>query len=284
LKTHPLGTLQVGRIGLGAMGISAAYWASERDDEQSVRTIHRALDLGVTLIDTVEIYGPYGPPRCWRRPSTTSNCSATAMPPRAPNGEAVFGVTGVPTATVSWIRVAEAADEAGEDIYAGLEVAQDDATFPFGAHVSVVEVDVETGRVKPLRHIAVDDCGRVLNPLLGEGQQHGGLAQGIAQALYEEVDAKGQPLTSTLTDYRMPSAADLFEFEAVTTETPTHMNALGAKELGVGDDRVDACGAERRRRRAQLPRGAPHRPAVHPAAGLAGGTGGRQRRKHRPVA
>jgi aerobic carbon-monoxide dehydrogenase large subunit len=151
-----------------------------------------------------------------------------------PDGGAVFGVAGVPTVTLSWSQVAGAAGEAGEEIYAGLDVAQDGATFPFGAHVSVVEVDTETGRVRPLRHIAVDDCGRVLNPLLVEGQQHGGLAQGIAQALYEEVlfDDEGQPLTGTLADYRMPSAADLFTFETLTTETPTHMNALGAKGIG----------------------------------------------------
>jgi aerobic carbon-monoxide dehydrogenase large subunit len=69
-------------------------------------------------------------------------------------------------------------------------------------------VDTETGRVTPRRHVAVDDCGRILNPLLVEGQQHGGLAQGIAQALFEEVvfDSDGQPLTATLADYRMPSA------------------------------------------------------------------------------
>ena len=81
--------------------------------------------------------------------------------------------------------------------------------------MSVVEVDTETGRVTPRRHVAVDDCGRILNPLLVAGQQHGGLAQGIAQALYEEIlfDADGQPLTATLADYRMPSAADLFWFE-----------------------------------------------------------------------
>jgi carbon-monoxide dehydrogenase large subunit len=98
----------------------------------------------------------------------------------------------------------------------------------------VVEVDTDTGRVTPLRHIAVDDCGRVLNPLLVEGQQHGGLAQGVAQALYEEVvyDSEGQPLTGTLADYRMPSAADLFTFEASNTETPTPMNPLGAKGIG----------------------------------------------------
>ncbi|WP_214369215.1 xanthine dehydrogenase family protein molybdopterin-binding subunit [Pseudonocardia sp. H11422] len=145
-----------------------------------------------------------------------------------------FGVAGVPGSTLTWAQVAAAAAEAGEELSAGLDVRQEGPTFPFGAHVSVVEVDTETGWVRPRRHIAVDDCGRILNPLLVEGQQHGGLAQGIAQALYEEVvfDPEGQPLTATLADYRMPTAADLFSFEVSTTETPTHMNPLGAKGIG----------------------------------------------------
>lgn len=141
-----------------------------------------------------------------------------------------FGVVGVPTTALSWSQVAGA----GEELFAGLDFRQEGATFPFGAHVSVVEVDTETGRVTPRRHVAVDDCGRILNPLLVEGQQHGGLAQGVAQALFEEIlfDADGQPITSTLADYRMPSAADLFWFETSNTETPTPMNPLGAKGIG----------------------------------------------------
>ena len=150
-------------------------------------------------------------------------------------GTGEFGVAGVPsTATVTWAQLAEHAAAAGETLAAGLDSRQAGATFPFGAHVSVVEVDTETGRVTPRRHVAVDDCGRIVNPLLVEGQQHGGLAQGIAQALYEEVlyDDEGQPTTASLADYRMPTAADLFAFEASTTETPTHMNSLGAKGIG----------------------------------------------------
>lgn len=149
--------------------------------------------------------------------------------------EGTFGVAGVPTgATVTWTEVAGAARDAGEKLSAGLDVNQDGSTFPFGAHVSVVEVDTDTGLVRPLRHIAVDDCGRVLNPLLVEGQQHGGLAQGIAQALYEEVvfSPDGQPVTGTLADYAMPSAADLVDFETASTVTPTPLNALGAKGIG----------------------------------------------------
>jgi carbon-monoxide dehydrogenase large subunit len=145
-----------------------------------------------------------------------------------------FGVAGVPGTTVTWVQVAAAAQKAGDELSAALDVGQDGSTYPFGAHVSVVEVDTETGFVRPRRHIAVDDCGRVVNPLLVEGQQHGGLAQGIAQALYEEVvfDSEGQPLTPTLAHYQMPSAADLFGFETATTETPTPLNALGAKGIG----------------------------------------------------
>jgi aerobic carbon-monoxide dehydrogenase large subunit len=148
--------------------------------------------------------------------------------------DGTFGVAGVPGAAVTWVQLAAAAQDAGEELSAGLDVVQDGSTYPFGAHVSVVEVDTETGRVAPLRHVAVDDCGRVLNPLIVEGQQHGGLAQGIAQALYEEVlySPEGQPQTATLADYRMPSAADLFDFETASTETPSPLNALGAKGIG----------------------------------------------------
>lgn len=145
-----------------------------------------------------------------------------------------FGVTGVPGPTVTWLQVVGSAQEAGEELSAELDVGQDNSTYPFGAHVSVVEVDTDTGFVRPLRHIAVDDCGRILNPLLVEGQQHGGLAQGIAQALYEEVvfDPEGQPLTSMLASYSMPGPADLCGFETATTETPTYLNELGAKGIG----------------------------------------------------
>jgi len=149
-------------------------------------------------------------------------------------GTGEFGVRGVPASALTWQQVASSATAAGEELYAGLDTHQDGATFPFGAHVSVVEVDTDTGWVRPLRHIAVDDCGRILNPLLVQGQQHGGLAQGIAQALYEEIvfDPDGQPLTATLGEYAMPSAADMFTFQTANTETPTPLNPLGAKGIG----------------------------------------------------
>jgi carbon-monoxide dehydrogenase large subunit len=97
-----------------------------------------------------------------------------------------------------------------------------------------VEVDTETGEARLKRLVAVDDAGRVLNPLLAEGQRHGGFAQGVAQALFEEVryDADGNPSTGNLADYAMISAAELPSFELVTMETPTPVNALGAKGIG----------------------------------------------------
>ena len=100
--------------------------------------------------------------------------------------------------------------------------------------MSVVEVDTETGGVTMLRHIAVDDCGRILNPMLVRGQQHGGIAQGAAQALYEQVsyDADGNPITSNLADYAIPSAAEFCSFETSNTQTDSPRNPLGAKGIG----------------------------------------------------
>ncbi|MGH3322722.1 MAG: xanthine dehydrogenase family protein molybdopterin-binding subunit, partial [Streptosporangiaceae bacterium] len=145
-----------------------------------------------------------------------------------------LGVAGVPSEALTWGELVRAATEDGGPLAAALDFEQAAATFPFGAHVSVVEVDLDTGRVQPLRHIAVDDCGRVLNPLIVAGQQQGGVAQGMAQALWESFtyDAEGNPLTSTLADYTIPSAAELPSLEVSSTETPTPLNPLGAKGIG----------------------------------------------------
>ncbi|NIH86907.1 xanthine dehydrogenase family protein molybdopterin-binding subunit [Amycolatopsis granulosa] len=145
-----------------------------------------------------------------------------------------LGVAGVPQATIGWAELAAAAAEEGRPLLETTDFKPGGATFPFGAHVSVVEVDVETGFVKPLRHIAVDDCGRVLNPMLVRGQQHGGAAQGISQALWEQVsyDEDGNPVTATFADYHLPSAADVPPLEVSNTETLTSRNPLGAKGIG----------------------------------------------------
>lgn len=152
-----------------------------------------------------------------------------------------FAVRGAPDRSITWEELAlAAADDARRppSVEPGLVAAgrfrQPSSSFPFGAHVAVVEVDVETGEVRLVRHIAVDDCGRILNPMLVEGQVHGGLAQGIAQALFEEVrfDELGNPLSGTLTTYRMPSAAEFPWFETSHTETPSPTNPLGVKGIG----------------------------------------------------
>jgi len=150
---------------------------------------------------------------------------------------ASFHVSGAPAIAKSWAELAVAAKadpELPEGLAHAAYYAVSGATFPFGAHVAVVEVDTETGRVKHLRHVACDDAGRVLNPMLLEGQIHGGVAQGSAQALWEEVryDSDGNPITSNLADYAFISAAELPSVEVVHMETPTFINALGAKGIG----------------------------------------------------
>lgn len=107
-------------------------------------------------------------------------------------------------------------------------------TFPFGTHVCVVEIDKETGETKIVRYIAVDDCGKVINPLLVDGQVHGGIVQSIGQALYEEVvyDDQGQLITGELMDYALPKASQIPWFETDRTETPSPVNPLGVKGVG----------------------------------------------------
>ncbi len=145
-----------------------------------------------------------------------------------------FSVSGVPGPHVTWQQLAAHAHEHGGGLEAATDYRLPAATYPFGAHVSIVEVDLETGLVTILRHVAVDDCGRVLNPLLVAGQQHGGALQGISQALWESMtyDDQGTPLTSTFGDYTLPTAADGIKFEVSNTETPTPVNPLGAKGIG----------------------------------------------------
>ena len=156
-------------------------------------------------------------------------------------GDGGLHVSGVPASSRSWADLAAAANDDSrrpEGMEPGLEhhlvFDEGDSTYPFGSHVAVVEVDTETGRVELLRHIAVDDCGTILNPLLVAGQQHGGVAQGVAQALFEWVqyDDDANPVSATLMDYLIPSAAELPSFEVSNTETASPRNPLGAKGIG----------------------------------------------------
>jgi carbon-monoxide dehydrogenase large subunit len=107
-------------------------------------------------------------------------------------------------------------------------------TYPFGAHVAVVEVDAETGHVRLKRYVAVDDCGPQINPVIVEGQVHGGVVQGIGQALWEGAvyGENGQLLTGSLADYAIPRADVLPDIEVLSTVTPSPHHPLGVKGIG----------------------------------------------------
>src|SRR4051794_33457279 len=140
-----------------------------------------------------------------------------------------IAVRGTPGVGISFAQLAER-----EPLQVDTRFTAAGPTFPFGAHVVVVEVDVESGKAEVVRVVTVDDAGVIVNPLLAEGQRHGGIAQGVAQALLEEVlyDADGNPQTSTLADYPFVSATELPSFELVDMATPTPVNPLGAKGIG----------------------------------------------------
>jgi aerobic carbon-monoxide dehydrogenase large subunit len=144
-------------------------------------------------------------------------------------GLSAFSVAGDPDVSVDLTSLA-----VSERLFVHAVFRAPGATFPFGAHVAVAEVDTETGKAALKRMITVDDAGTVMNPLIAEGQRHGGIAQGAAQALLEEVvyDLDGNPLTSTLADYPFVTATELPSFELASMETPTTYNPLGAKGIG----------------------------------------------------
>jgi len=153
-----------------------------------------------------------------------------------------FQVRGSPDRSMSMADIAGAAhippEELPTEIEPGLEETSfydpENFTFPFGAHACVVDVDVETGKAQVVRYVAVDDCGPAINPMLIDGQIHGGVVHSIGQALYEQVvyDAQGQLVTGSLVDYAMPTAAECPSFETDRTETPSPVNSLGIKGVG----------------------------------------------------
>lgn len=152
-----------------------------------------------------------------------------------------FFVAGSPQKSVAFAEIAAAANLSNTlapGIEPGLETTvffePEACVFPFGTHVCVVEVDKDTGAAEIQRFVAVDDCGRQLNPMIVEGQVHGGIAQGVGQALIEGViyGEDGQLLTATLTDYAMPIAPELPDFETDSTVTLTTVNPLGVKGVG----------------------------------------------------
>jgi carbon-monoxide dehydrogenase large subunit len=144
----------------------------------------------------------------------------------------LWHVRGDPATAKTW---AEVASHAGPDgLTASVNYTEGQPTFPFGSHLAVVEVDTDTGKVRLIRHVTVDDAGTIVSPAQAEGQRHGGIAQGVAQALLEEVvyDSQGNPQTATLADYAAISATELPSFELLTSETPTTINPLGVKGIG----------------------------------------------------
>ena len=151
-----------------------------------------------------------------------------------------FFVAGSPARAVGWSEIAafaysaEASEGASSELTADVDFKPPGETFPFGTHLCAVEIDPDTGAVAIVRYISVDDCGRVINPLLAEGQVHGGLAQGIAQALYEDAvyDEGGNLLTPTFLEYAVPRADMLPKYELHRTVTPTPVNPLGVKGIG----------------------------------------------------
>jgi carbon-monoxide dehydrogenase large subunit len=159
-----------------------------------------------------------------------------------------FIVRGSPEKGMALADVAGAA-YVPENLPDGMEPGLDETAFydpenfvfPFGAHACVVDVDGETGKVDVVRYVAVDDCGPAINPLLIDGQVHGGVVHALGQALYEQVvyDENGQLVTGTFVDYALPSAADVPSFETDRTETPSPTNTLGVK--GVAEAPTIAC-------------------------------------------
>jgi carbon-monoxide dehydrogenase large subunit len=157
--------------------------------------------------------------------------------------EGAVRVRGVPASSMTIGQLAQKAYLAPTELPVGMEPGLEATTFydppnfvfPFGAHLAVVEVDPETGHIELKRYVAVDDCGPQINPMIVEGQVHGGIAQGIGQALFEELaydPVTGQLLAGSFMDYAMPRADDMPPFEVDSHIVPTQMNPLGAKGVG----------------------------------------------------
>ncbi len=174
-----------------------------------------------------------------------------------------FAVTGTPQKSVSFTELAAAANTSGTlpaGIEPGLETTvfwePENFVFPFGTHICAVEIDKDTGEAQITRYVAVDDCGRQLNPMIVAGQLHGGITMGIGQAMYERVvyGEDGQLLTATLMDYAVPFSSELPNFELDSTVTPSPVNPLGVKGIGeagtiastpaVANAIIDALGVE----------------------------------------
>ena len=202
--------------GIGTMGSRIAAIAGESVKQASAEVVARARRIAAHLLE--------------------------ANPDDLVVDDDAFAVAGSPDRSVSWGDVAVASFQnmrlpegmAPGGLEATVHYAPPNFSFPCGAYCCVVEIDRATGDIAIRDMYLVDDCGTVINPLLAEGQVHGGVAQGIAQALYEKMtySDEGQPLTATLVDYLFPGAPELPAFTSGRTVTPTPNNSLGAKGIG----------------------------------------------------
>jgi aerobic carbon-monoxide dehydrogenase large subunit len=214
------------RTGLALEDVTVLHGDTERVPRGGLTVGSRSVQLGGAAIaaacDALVELG---------RDAAAELLEASAADVAFDRGAGTFHVAGAPARAVGWTDLAAVE---GAPLSAEADHVPAMPTFPFGAHVAVVEVDTETGRVDLRRIVAVDDAGRILNPVVAEGQVHGGIAQGAAQALLEAVryDDEGQPLTTNFTDYPVISATELPSLELVPMATPTFVNELGAKGIG----------------------------------------------------
>jgi carbon-monoxide dehydrogenase large subunit len=184
------------------------------------KIIDKSLQLGAHMLDV--------------RPDDVEYVDGEIRLKNDPEKKVAFAEVAFAAADFSW----QGPGSAPADIEPGLEATSrfepSNATFPFGTHICVVEIDAETGEIELQRFLAVDDCGNVINPLIVDGQVHGGIAQGLAQTMFEEVvyDENGQLITGSLMDYAMPKAHQMPRLETDRTVTPTPVNPLGAKGCG----------------------------------------------------
>jgi aerobic carbon-monoxide dehydrogenase large subunit len=197
-------------VGFGTFGSKSALSAGTAIDRAATALIERARPYAASLLEAAE----------------------GDVVLDAERGQ--FHVAGTPGVGVSWTEIARSAVGAGERLVAEVVSEGILPAISSGAYLAAVSVDIETGGVRVERMVTCDDAGRILNPMIVQGQVHGGLAQGIAQALFEELryDERGNPLTSTLADYLMPSAAELPGFDGSFQETLTDRNPLGVKGIG----------------------------------------------------
>jgi carbon-monoxide dehydrogenase large subunit len=219
-------------------------------DPQNVEILHGDTDQGAWGWDTYGSrslsVGGEALARAARKVQDKAKRICAALLEAAPEdielADGKYQVRGSPDKSMTMAEISGAAhippNELPTDIEPGLEESSfydpENFVFPFGAHACVVDVDAETGKVTVVRYLAVDDCGPAINPMLIDGQVHGGIVHAIGQALYEQVvyDEDGQLVTGTFVDYALPTAAEVPHFETARTETPSPTNSLGVKGIG----------------------------------------------------